>query len=132
MERISGSYKRKAQLWSFIIALVIAVLLNIDTIRIAEALWNQPILLKGLTAPSATGWTAQQSLDQLKVLHIPFGWNNGTLNDFFKDFNWFYVIPGWLISALATLFGAPFWFDTLQRFVKLRGTGSNPGEKAGS
>jgi hypothetical protein len=132
MERISGSYKRKTQLWSLIIALIIAILLNIDAIRIAEALWNQPMLLKGLAPPQQTGETAKQALDQLNDLHIPFGWNDGALKDFFKELNWLYVIPGWVISAIATLFGAPFWFDTLQRFVKLRGTGSNPAEKASS
>jgi hypothetical protein len=37
---------------------------------------------------------------------------------------------GWLMTALAALFGAPFWFDTLQRFVSLRGTGDPPAEAA--
>jgi len=35
-------------------------------------------------------------------------------------------IAGWFIMAIASLFGAPFWFDTLQRFVQLRGTGDKP------
>ena len=34
--------------------------------------------------------------------------------------------PGWMLSALATLFGAPFWFDILQRAVRLKGTGPAP------
>jgi hypothetical protein len=33
------------------------------------------------------------------------------------------MLMGWLIAAGAALFGAPFWFDVLQRFVQLRGTG---------
>jgi hypothetical protein len=34
---------------------------------------------------------------------------------------------GWLLSIAAVSLGAPFWFDTLSRFVNLRGAG--PAEK---
>ena len=30
---------------------------------------------------------------------------------------------GWLLSIAAVSLGAPFWFDTLSRFVNLRGAG---------
>jgi len=36
---------------------------------------------------------------------------------------------GWLITAFATLFGAPFWFDALQQIVRLKGSGPSPSEK---
>jgi len=36
---------------------------------------------------------------------------------------------GWLVTAFATLFGAPFWFDVLQGFVRLKGAGPSPAEK---
>lgn len=36
---------------------------------------------------------------------------------------------GWLITAGATVLGAPFWFDTLKKLVNIRGTGVNPAEK---
>jgi hypothetical protein len=41
---------------------------------------------------------------------------------------------GWLITALAVMLGAPFWFDLLSKLIKLRGAGtkiegSNPNEK---
>jgi len=121
MERVSGSYKRKTQLWSLIIAFVVAVALNIDTVKIAATLWDQPMLLKGISPQP--GATAQQALAQLEQLKLPFGWSNGALGNFCTGLNWAFVIPGWLISAIAALFGAPFWFDTLQKFVQLRGTG---------
>jgi hypothetical protein len=53
MDRVSGAYKRKTQLWSLIIALILVVLLNVDTVKIAQALWDQPMLVKNL--PSAAG-----------------------------------------------------------------------------
>jgi hypothetical protein len=121
MERVSGFYKRRTQAWSLIIALTVAVVLNIDTIKIAATLWDQPMLLKGI-APTA-GHSAPAALAELEDLQLPFGWSNGALAHFFTGLNWLYVIPGWFISAIAALFGAPFWFDTLQRFVQLRGTG---------
>jgi len=36
---------------------------------------------------------------------------------------------GCALMAVAVSFGAPFWFDLLQRFVNVRGTGPVPDEK---
>ena len=36
---------------------------------------------------------------------------------------WFLKIIGWIITALAISLGAPFWFDLLNKVMKLRGTG---------
>ena len=33
---------------------------------------------------------------------------------------------GWVITALAISLGAPFWFDLLNKFIQLRGTGTRP------
>jgi hypothetical protein len=35
-------------------------------------------------------------------------------------------VAGWLMTALTALFGAPFWFDLMQRVVRMRGTGDKP------
>jgi len=35
---------------------------------------------------------------------------------------------GYLLTALAISFGAPFWFDLLNKFIKLRGAGKKPEE----
>jgi hypothetical protein len=37
-------------------------------------------------------------------------------------------LPGWLLTVAAISVGAPFWFDTLSRFVNIRGTGKPPDE----
>lgn len=39
---------------------------------------------------------------------------------------WYEMIFGWLITALAISLGAPFWFDLLNKFIKLRETGTKP------
>jgi hypothetical protein len=38
-------------------------------------------------------------------------------------------LPGWLITIVAISLGAPFWFDTLQRIINIRGGGKNPEPK---
>jgi hypothetical protein len=41
------------------------------------------------------------------------------------DFN-VWAILGWLITALAVSLGAPFWFDTLDTILNIRGAGPKP------
>lgn len=65
MHRVSGAYKRSAQLWSFIFALVIAVALNISAIDVAKSLWKQPIDTKAITALTDKLPQGQPAKDQL-------------------------------------------------------------------
>jgi hypothetical protein len=43
------------------------------------------------------------------------------------------VVPdhllGWFLTGVAVSLGAPFWFDTLNRFMNIRATGTAPNEK---
>lgn len=119
MERVSGAYKRNSQLFSFLIALVIAALLNIDSFHLFQALWNHPVISAQLAVPATTP-NASQALTELQSL--PLGWVKGvpfpprSVSAYF----------GWLATAFSALFGAPFWFDLLQRLTNLRGTGPKP------
>ena len=36
------------------------------------------------------------------------------------------MLGGWLLTAFAMMLGAPFWFDTLCRFVNIRNIGIKP------
>jgi len=116
MERLSGGYKRRAQLWTFVIALVIAGLLNVDSIHLFRSLWTHPAAL----ALSAVPGTADAALATLNEL--PIGWQPFPPSVFG-------AVCGWIITAVSVLFGAPFWFDLLQRMVNLRGTGKKPDEQ---
>jgi hypothetical protein len=121
MNRVSGSYKRKTQFGSFVIAMLLTVALNIDSLKIANALWLQPSLVK-MIAPSMS---AVDALGQFGQFNLPYGWEKatfGTLADFPTLLG---ALLGWLITAVATLFGAPFWFDSLQKITQLRGAGSS-------
>ena len=50
MDRLSGWYKRKAQVAAFIIGLLIASLLNIDTLHMADQLWREPTIREIINA----------------------------------------------------------------------------------
>ncbi len=91
MERLSGAYKRRAQLVAFIIGVLLALLLNVDSIYMATSLWREPTLRQAIiaqaeaysvapSAPAAEGETSNPretiaSLqEQLSILSFPFGW----------------------------------------------------------
>jgi hypothetical protein len=122
MDRVAGVYKRYAQKWNFVIALVLAVLLNLDAVKIAHVLWDQPMLVKDL-APVA-GQTAADALKQMQDSNLPFGWDTAAIGYFSNPATGLSQLLGWLIMAASTLFGASFWFDALQRITQLRGAGS--------
>lgn len=113
MDRLSGEYKRKSQLYCFLIALLIAGLFNIDSFTLFKTLWQQPAIVAQINMPSTT------APDWNQLMKLPIGWqepyNFGPL-----------TFVGWFVTASATLFGAPFWFDLLQQLIRLRGTGAKP------
>lgn len=47
----------------------------------------------------------------------------------YDKFDGFSSILGWLITALALTLGAPFWFDLLNKFIRLRAAGVKPEEE---
>jgi hypothetical protein len=118
MERVSGTYKRKSQLFTFLIAFGLAGLFNVDTFHLFDSLWTHPALVAEL-ASTAPG-TAQDAVEALNTL--PVGW--ATYPPSIPI-----AVLGWLVTASSALFGAPFWFDLLKRLVNLRGTGRKPGGK---
>ena len=145
MDSVSGWYKRWTQAAQFGIGLVLAASLNLDTLQIARAL-DANEQLRGAAAAQATLLASQESpggpvsaqsdpqarytsvLAQLEASTLPLGWEGGSV-DYFRQ-HWMWVIFGWLLTALAGSFGAPFWFDLLKRVANLRASEPNPDEKA--
>ena len=117
MERVSGAYKRKALMVSLALSLLLAILFNIDSIHLFRTLWQQPAL------------AAQLSVDALDkggmnaLMALPIGWQSFPVR---FDSAFAMQVAGWLLTASTALFGAPFWFDLLQRTVQIRGTGEKP------
>jgi len=119
MARMSGAYKRKQLLFSFLIALLVAILFNIDSIHLFRTLWQQPTLVAHLR--DVPGTLDDGTLNALMML--PIGWSGMPKG---VDTAFALQAAGWLITASTALFGAPFWFDLMQRVMRIRGTGSKP------
>lgn len=65
MDRVSGWYKRRTQLWNLLIALFTVVLMNVDTLVIIQALSDNETLRKALVAQAeAYAQDPDQMLEQ--------------------------------------------------------------------
>jgi hypothetical protein len=131
MARASGWYKRKVQWVLLILAVVLAVGLNINTVHVASRLWKEPALRSAVAtqatkaAAETTAPTAQQAADDVDAVHqlnLPVGWGKANRPTGFNGVVG--AIVGWLIAIAAISLGAPFWFDLLSRLARLRGSGS--------
>ena len=82
------------------------------------------------SATSASSPTSVQSLEtaatELASLQVPLGWADPEYS--YVGHHWLSAIAGWLLTALAASMGAPFWFDTLNRFINIRAAGRSPDE----
>jgi hypothetical protein len=130
MDRLSGDYKRWSQYVSVVVALLLAVSLNVDAVHIEKALWAQPAIAAQIKAdPKLNPDQAMKAMNAT----LPIGWSEGFLSRSdgtrFETGDWVNAIIGWILAALATLFGAPFWFDVLQAAVRVRSTGPSPADK---
>lgn len=146
MDRVSGWYKRRTQFVTCVLAVAIAIGLNVDAIRVGERIANDPTvrttIVKQAEQASAveveeaggaskgslaeTGKKAEGAIDQLEALQIPILWgaDNQTVD--------LTTIAGWVITALAISLGSPFWFDALGKLARLRTTGVKPKAGEGS
>jgi hypothetical protein len=115
MERVSGAYKRRATVIGFLIALVLAVVFNIDSIHLFRTLWIHPAMAAAHADPRAFE----------ALFSLPIGWAHFPPR---LDGAFLVQVAGWLLTASSSLFGGPFWFDLLQRLARVRGTGPKPGE----
>lgn len=150
MDRAGGSFKRHSQAWAIAIAVLLTVLTNADTLSIGQKLWENPSLraeavklaekraemprptveveytdpddpLKpsASKAPKETLTTEEES-----ILGKLIGWEKPvsqySIGELFRH------VAGWALTAIAVSLGAPFWFDVLNRFMKVRNAGRKP------
>jgi hypothetical protein len=88
MDRVTGWYKRKTQFTTFLIGILVALMLNIDSIHMAQTLWQEPALRETISAnadlliaqyPAESG-NQPDALTAIEYLQeqypgIPLGWN---------------------------------------------------------
>lgn len=197
MDRVSGWYKRRTQVVLFGIGLLVAILLNVDAITVAERLQRDKILRAAVVAEAqkvaqagsadTLKGTPEELASRLDRYGFPIGWKSfwpvaqlrarechglkeliaardaapagaardkarravragkkncgidGMLVQATLPRGWVSVLSlgaigqmaiGWLITAVAMMLGAPFWFDVLNRLMVIRST-VKPTEKSG-
>jgi hypothetical protein len=135
MARLGGWYKRRVQVTSFVVALALSAVLNVDAIHVVATLWDRPVLAAQIASSAAAKAAATlpatadaaSPVSDLETRSFLLGWQ-GVLHGS-RGLGWpdyLMMALGWLITAAATLFGAAFWFDLLKNVVQLQGTGRNP------
>jgi len=146
MERVTGWYKRRAQVIVFVLGLGVVIALNADTIAISTSLSRDKAVRDSLVA-AAQDYVKQQSdndkamdrvdkyTEKIRNLGLPLGWSkenplsvpDNTKPDAFMS--WLMKIIGWVITTVAISLGAPFWFDLLNKFMTVRSS-IKPKEKS--
>ena len=160
MDRVSGWYKRYTQRVLIVLGLLLAIVFNVNSVRVARTFWLDRDARQTMVdaagkyanehpTPSDAGKDDARKLrDRLQsdvdVFNqvttsalLPLGWKHPWhfYEDYFrvapKDafFSAVTLLAGWVMTALAISFGAPFWFDTLNKFMVVRST-VKPQEKS--
>jgi hypothetical protein len=153
MDRISGIYKRYLKRITLGVGIVIVFALNADSIKVGVALWsdsslraqivqtandfqknNKPATPAPADNATVTGESTVAFAKKLENLDstvrpLPIGWKASDLVSPWSSAGisfWLLKIIGLAITALAMTLGAPFWFDTLSKFMNVRGSGQKP------
>jgi hypothetical protein len=137
MERVSGWYRRRVQLAMWLLAAGLVLALNVDTVQIAQQLWDDKAVRAAVVARAEAASTAAQEPDVTRVaedvsaleeLKIPLGWAFEDRPEGGGD--WLATIAlkalGLLLTAAALTLGAPFWFDLLSKIARIRSAGAPP------
>lgn len=122
MDHVKDNFQRKTQKWSFCIALILALGLNVDSFHIAQAIWANPEMVAAI---EELGQSDEESMSDLAVLAtagFPMGWNAAQMQNV-SGWAWaswgLAKLVGCLFTALAAMLGAPFWFGLL---AQIRGS----------
>jgi hypothetical protein len=141
MERASGWYKRRTQVVTVVVAAVLTIGTNADTVRIGHVLWTNNTLRSTIVEKAKKADTSASNArveyeknnpmkpvfkpakDDLSMLSFVLGWQGEDLKD---GKAWLLRILGWFLSTVAISMGAPFWFDMLNKVMNVRNAGKKP------
>jgi hypothetical protein len=141
MDRLSGVYKRYAKRILLLLAIIVTLAFNVNSLLIARTLWRDPTTRNALvqaaqqtTATTSSGTRTPPALQDVyrqigeeQRIGVPIGWSKAK-SPFGQDAStWLWFIAGWALTVGALSFGAPFWFDMLTRLNSLRSSGPPPG-----
>jgi hypothetical protein len=145
MDRASGDYKRFTNHALLAFGLVAALGAHLDSATLARAVWAERAACVAVGAPDAaaalsaaavggaghapvgdrraasasTAVTSPSAAAARGDTALPIGWGPHDRLDW-------RTLLGCLVTALATSVGAPFWFDTLGKFLRVRVAAPRP------
>lgn len=124
-------YKKFTARIAFVCGLTIAIWMNVDTLHIGSQLIENTAEREELIAMVDT-----KKLDPSKEFNaelvgkvntkILSSFGTGICNQENFTESRINAIIGWLITALAISFGAPFWFDLLNKFMRFKAAAGTP------
>lgn len=159
MESMKGWYKQHMQFIALLVAAVISIGANADTLTIANTVSTNSALRQQIVeaadslvqkAETEGAETTEELVNTLEEstagLELPLGWSEEELIRVFpnrvedasdiiaesginNEIWWFRKIVGLLITTVALSLGSSFWFDLLNKLVNLRWTGKSPDDK---
>jgi len=157
MAKIAGWYKRWSRVILGVVGFLVAIAINVDTLQVGHSLYVDAPLQQAVVATADAGTLCQGEpdpgkrqacvegkLNELRVAGIPFGyaadcdprhWTWGPCwrwseKDSPSGWDFPRKLLGWLVTAFAVSFGAPFWFEALSRLGSLRNAGTKPSSTA--
>jgi hypothetical protein len=154
MDRISGWYTRHAQIYLFGIALILAGGFNLDAVSLLHGFEGTPLVLAP-AQDLKTNTNAQNAVVSTVLQYPCIGWSSApaptptpppattaptklvtdatggatnaqsTVCSSARESAWLHA-GGIIISIVALMLGAPFWFNLLSCFVNIRASGPPP------
>lgn len=142
MQRASGRFKARTNLWFALIAVLLVIAANADTLRLATEMYRNPAIQQALVTqadalagaqeatviPAHEGAPEQGQSTGIKIASedlrkaiqaFPLlGWP--------EDVSWWPAmwdaqrLLGYLITVFALMMGADFWFNALQKLIRIR------------
>lgn len=127
MERATGWYKKWIQVITFVVGFAIALIFNVDTLKIVDKLSKDPKIREQYIQLASQLANNDNLHPETKTdLNNQLGKLSSLANESqhiisiercsFWDVNFL----GLFITAIALSLGAPFWFDLLNKVVRLR------------
>jgi hypothetical protein len=132
MTRVSGWYRRKVQVSLWVIAILVTLAMNADSLQVGRSLWQDDALRASVVAQAqkqvrdgASTGSVTESVTDVKQLELPLGWSFERADPRWPDSFLGFVgkFFGLAVTAVALSLGAPFWFDLMGKVSRVRGTG---------
>jgi hypothetical protein len=131
MTQVSGWYKRKVNVSLWVIAALVTLAFNADSLQVGRVLWQDDAVRASVVASAqrqveSSDTSAQgvaEDVSDVKELGVPLGWSFAQADPRWPDDFLGFVgkFFGLVVTIVALSMGSPFWFDLLGRVSRLRG-----------